>query len=391
MGPKPSRWGTGKDAAPPSITGDDRVPAPLHDATGPGRGTATGAGGADVSALFDDDSATRATLPEWVQYTFPADRQARFYTLTSGSGQQSEDPAGWALEGSADGTTWKVLDERSGESFAWRQQTRPFKIAKPGAYTHYRIRFAGGTSLAEIELLASAPPATSPLVVEAEGVFAAPGETVTLPVTVSNHADRAATGRLSATAPQGWTVQPAAADFGPIAPDASQTVNLQVTLPATAGPGSHPIQLAVTSGQGTAGARATVTVIGDTVEFTPGTAAETPWLLEEDGSQLDGEVHDGRARFTDGDAHATYRFQLPAPASLTLDIGNQFLVQVSEDNQTWRTVLREEANVRDLSNRAERTIDVGDARTFYLRIADGQPQDGWGSWLARVRLDLRLS
>ncbi|MFC7584328.1 GH92 family glycosyl hydrolase [Nonomuraea antimicrobica] len=42
MGPRPSRWGTGKDAAPPSITRDDRVPAPLHDVTGPGRGTATG-------------------------------------------------------------------------------------------------------------------------------------------------------------------------------------------------------------------------------------------------------------------------------------------------------------------------------------------------------------
>ena len=31
----------------------------------------------------------------------------------------------------------------------------------------------------------------------------------------------------------------------------------------------------------------------------------------------------------------------------------------------------------------------GAARTFYLRIADSQPQDGWGAWLARVRLELR--
>ncbi|TMS00636.1 GH92 family glycosyl hydrolase [Nonomuraea basaltis] len=401
MGPKPSRWGTGKDAAPLSITDDDRIPTPLRDATGPGRGTASAAGGADVSALFDDDSATRATLPEWVQYTFAGDRQARFYTLTSGAGRPAEDPTGWVLEGSADGSSWKVLDERAGESFPWRLQTRPFKIAKPGAYAHYRIRFTGGASpasLAEIELLAHESPATSPLVIEAAGVFASPGETVTLPVTVSNHADRPATGRLTATGPAGWTVQPAAAGFGPIAPGASQALAFQVAVPATAGPGSRPIRLAAASDQGPAGEQVTVTVIGDTVEFTPGTPAEAPWLLEADGSQLDGEVYDGRARFTDGTSHAIYRFELPAQVtggSLTLDIGNQFLVQVSADNQSWRTVLQESANVRDLSNRAQRTLDLNEvrreARTFYLRLGDSQPQDGWGSWLARVRLDLRRS
>ncbi|SEG88076.1 alpha-1,2-mannosidase, putative [Nonomuraea solani] len=396
MGPRPSRWGTGAGAAPPSITGDDRVPEPLRDATGPGRGTASAAGGANVNALFDDDSATRATLPEWVRYSFADQRQIRFYTLTSGAGQPSEDPAGWVLEGSADGEAWKVLDERSGESFQWRLQTRPFKIANPGAYDHYRIRFTGGTSLAEIELLAPAPPATSPLVIEAAGAFAGPGETVTLPVTVANHAAGPASGRLTVTGPQGWTIQPAAADFGPIAAGASQTLSFQVVVPATTGPGSHVVRLAATSGQGPATEQVAITVIGDTVEFTPGTAAEAPWLLEEDGSQLNGEVFDGRARFTDGDSHATYRFQLPpqvSGGSLTLDIGNQFLVRVSPDNRTWRTVLQESANVRDLSNRSPRTLDLnelrGTAQTFYLRVEDSQPQDGWGAWLARVRLDLR--
>jgi hypothetical protein len=139
----------------------------------------------------------------------------------------------------------------------------------------------------------------------------------------------------------------------------------------------------------------TITVIGDTVEFTPGTAAEEPWLLDEDGSQLDGEVFDGRARFTDGDSHAVYRFALPSDVrggTLTLDIGNQFLVDVSTDGENWRTVLRESENVRDLSNRSPRTLDLGellgDGHTFYLRIGDSRPEDGWGSWLARVRLDL---
>jgi hypothetical protein len=78
--------------------------------------------------------------------------------------------------------------------------------------------------------------------------------------------------------------------------------------------------------------------------------------------------------------------------SLTLELGNQFLVQVSLDNQAWRTVLQECANVRDLSNRAPRTLDLnelrGAGRPFYLRIADSPPQDGWGAWPAKARLDL---
>ncbi|MFI7451960.1 GH92 family glycosyl hydrolase [Nonomuraea sp. NPDC049714] len=396
MGPKPSRWGTGRDAAPPSITDDNRIPEPLRDATGPGRGTATGFGDADVSALFDNDSASQATLPEWIQYTFPGDEQARFYTLTSGTGELTGNPAGWVLEGLTKGNAWKTIDKRTGESFQWRQQTRPFKIHSPGSYDQYRLRFTGSagspTSLAEVELLTHEPPATSSLAIEAGGVFGTPGESVTLSATVANHDARPASGRLTATAPQGWTVQPASADFGPVAPGESQTVEFQVAVPATAGPGTHPIQLT----SGSASAQATVTVLGDTVQFTPGTPAEAPWLLEAGASQLDGEVYDGRARFTDGDSHATYRFALPAEVtggSLTLDIGNQFLVQVSPDNQTWRTVLQEDANVRDLANREERTLDLGELRgqtgTFYLRIKDSRPQDGWGAWLARVRLELR--
>ena len=135
---------------------------------------------------------------------------------------------------------------------------------------------------------------------------------------------------------------------------------------------------------------------GDLIEFTPGTAAELPWLFDADASQLDGTVYDGRARFTDGNSYATYRLEVPSDltgGSLTLDIGNQYLVQVSPDNQNWRTILEETNNVRDLANRAERSFDLndlrGDGRTIYVRIADSQPADGWGAWLARMTLRLQ--
>jgi len=40
MGPTPSAWGTGANDAPPSITQGGKVPDPLTDATGPGKGVA---------------------------------------------------------------------------------------------------------------------------------------------------------------------------------------------------------------------------------------------------------------------------------------------------------------------------------------------------------------
>ncbi|GAA5058824.1 GH92 family glycosyl hydrolase [Thermocatellispora tengchongensis] len=164
MGPRPSRWGTGPGDAPPSLTRGDAVPAPLADATaGAGAGTPSASGDADVRALFDDHSGTRVTLPGrdgWIRFDLAEPREVRQYTLTSGTGPAEQDPSGWVLEGSADGVTWTRLDERSGESFRWRLATRPFQVAEPGAYAHYRLRLtgdgAGSTTLAEVELLAKA-------------------------------------------------------------------------------------------------------------------------------------------------------------------------------------------------------------------------------------------
>ncbi|MEV5407313.1 GH92 family glycosyl hydrolase [Thermopolyspora sp. NPDC052614] len=403
MGPRPSRWGTGKDAAPPSITQNDELPEPLRDATGPGRGTASAGEGVDPARLFDDNASTQVSLPgaqPTIGYRF-ADRQpVRYYTLTSGSGQAQQDPTGWVLEGSADGTTWTKLDERDGEAFPWRLQTRPFKLAKPAAYAHYRLRVTGNggaatTTIAEVELLNGAAAETSPLVTEAENAAAAPGSTASVRVTVINYAEGPATGTITATAPEGWTVEPADQSFGPVAPGQNAAFTFQVRVPQDATPGTWPINLSITSDRGSATARALVVVIGDTITFTPGTDAETFWLFDAGSSQLDGEVHDGRARFTDGDARATYRFTLPegvTGGTLALDIGNQFLVEVSTDGQNWRTVLTESQNIRDLSNRSERTLDLNDLRdqsqTLYVRIGDSRPEDGWGAWLARMTLTM---
>lgn len=140
MGPKPSSWGTGKDAAPVSITKDDAVPSPRSDVT-------EGDG-----ALFDNTSATDASVTS-VNLPVAGRTKAVQYTLTS-STDRSKAPTGWVLQGSGDGTSWKTLDKRSGESFTWDRQTRAFSVASPGAYAQYRLVLSGESTLAEVELLA---------------------------------------------------------------------------------------------------------------------------------------------------------------------------------------------------------------------------------------------
>ncbi|MEU8661547.1 GH92 family glycosyl hydrolase [Actinoplanes philippinensis] len=142
MGAKPSKWATGPDAAPSSPTSGSEVATPQKDVTG----TVT------TAALADDSSATEATVTaqEW---TLPAPAEAGQYTITSAAAAGA-DPAGWKLLGSTDGATWTVLDTRAGQAFPWRRQTRPFTVASPGAYTHYRLEFTGPATVAELELLA---------------------------------------------------------------------------------------------------------------------------------------------------------------------------------------------------------------------------------------------
>nr|WP_244211588.1 GH92 family glycosyl hydrolase [Streptomyces antibioticus] len=139
MGSKPSAWGTGKDAAPVSVTEDDKVPTPRADVL-KGDGP-----------LFDDTSATSATLTS-AELPAKGDVRPVQYTLTSGA-DRTKAPTGWTLEGSTDGTTWRTLDHRSGETFTWDRQTRAFTIAEPGTYTKYRLVLDGESTLAEVELL----------------------------------------------------------------------------------------------------------------------------------------------------------------------------------------------------------------------------------------------
>lgn len=140
MGSKPSSWGTGKDAAPMSITQDDKVPTPRADVL-------KGDG-----ALFDNTSATDATVTS-VDLPVSGAVKGLQYTVTS-SADRALAPTGWTLQGSDDGATWKTLDIRSGESFRWDRQTRAFTVKSPGTYGKYRLVLDGEAVVSEVELLA---------------------------------------------------------------------------------------------------------------------------------------------------------------------------------------------------------------------------------------------
>jgi len=69
---------------------------------------------------------------------------------------------------------------------------------------------------------------------------------------------------------------------------------------------------------------------------------------------------------------------------------NEYVVESSTDGSSWKEVLRQPTPEHDQNNRAEHTLQLNDLRgsghTVYVRLGDAFPSDGWGGWLARVKL-----
>jgi predicted alpha-1,2-mannosidase len=199
--------------------------------------------------------------------------------------------------------------------------------------------------------------------------------------------------QVSAAAPSGWSVTPSTTVLT-LHPDGTPdegTVPLSVTVPAGTADGDYGVTATVSS-SGVPTVRAVATVrVAHAIDFDTGTAAEQPWLSDADGSQSSGPGN----RYADNDHYFVYRFPLPADTSagtVTLSIDNEFLVQASSDGQHWTTVLTETREIRDGSNKADRTVDIapflGTDKTVYIRVADSFPQDGWGGRVSHVTVTL---
>lgn len=154
-----SDWFTGLIGTRP--VGARPVPATVAEVTGTGESPDNEA--AD-NAIDGDQNTKWLTFSPTGSLTMQLAEPAAItsYSLTSANDFPDRDPAGWTLQGSADGQTWTDLDSRTGETFADRFQTRDFEFDgtefnNAEAYPQFRLDItanAGAESiqLADIEL-----------------------------------------------------------------------------------------------------------------------------------------------------------------------------------------------------------------------------------------------
>ncbi|MCI9532133.1 MAG: carbohydrate-binding protein [Lachnospiraceae bacterium] len=172
MGNTPNKeWGSKEEDLPTSLTEGTEQPAPKKDATN-GAATVDGAedvklGPVEVNTLYgditgvkdliDNNSNTTATLKEGkttLVYASSAPKNVELITLSS-DGTEGTAPTGMKIYGANEGGTWTELATYDNISFQWTRYTRPFAVNSEENYSFYKVELTGGTSLAEIEFLAS--------------------------------------------------------------------------------------------------------------------------------------------------------------------------------------------------------------------------------------------
>jgi len=154
MGSKPSGWGGGAANLPHAMTATSARPVGLADQSGRAV-SVTLDGDRPAVALVDDDASTSLELAAHaaVVFQFAEPMAISHYTITNAA--QPLQGQAWSLEGRLADGRWVTLDQRSEQTFEWPQQLRPFRVARPGAYLAYRLRFdaAAPFELSELELL----------------------------------------------------------------------------------------------------------------------------------------------------------------------------------------------------------------------------------------------
>jgi hypothetical protein len=114
-----------------------------------------------AATAFDSNRDTKwlafVNAPCWIAYDFKDDQAYMIskYAMTSANDAAERDPTEWTLEGSNDGgTTWTVVDTRTGEGFSDRLQTKEFTVATPGVYKMYKLNITKNNGNAAITQLA---------------------------------------------------------------------------------------------------------------------------------------------------------------------------------------------------------------------------------------------
>ena len=169
-------------------------------------------------------------------------------------------------------------------------------------------------------------------------------------------------------------------------------------MPDGAALGQLSDRVVATSSRATAKAAGTVHVVGDVIEFTPSRPTEEPWLFDAGGSQLDG-ASTTAARFADNERYFVYRFEIGddvTGGTLRLLLhGGVPRAGVQRRRRAGRRCWRRRGGsptARTTTGASSTSTTLADpGETLYLRIADSFPDDGWGGWLGRLRLELQTA
>lgn len=136
----PVLTGTGQ---PVNVTGNRFTTGSMLPAVKNVTASAQNAPGEAAAFAADANAATKWLAfvnKGWLQYELNAAQPLTKYTLTSGGDAQERDPKNFRVLGSNNGTDWTPVDERSGEMFTGRGQTRTFELAAPSAaFVFYRL------------------------------------------------------------------------------------------------------------------------------------------------------------------------------------------------------------------------------------------------------------
>lgn len=105
--------------------------------------------------LIDGDVNTKMFLGGWTsdwyaQQELTEPQIVTSYSITSGNDAPDRDPKNWELSGSTDGITWTVIDTRTDQTFADRNETKKFLADNSTAYQFYRLNVSallGGTNM----------------------------------------------------------------------------------------------------------------------------------------------------------------------------------------------------------------------------------------------------
>ena len=205
-------------------------------------GGATASGGDAAAGLFDDSSGTDGHARRraaWISTASPVTPSAGALLHADLRHGRPSGPRSWMVKGSNDGAPGRCSTSGTARRSRGGRRPAPSSSFGPGNYAYYRIEGPDvGRHHARRDRAAEQREAVTAHG-EGAGRPRRSRRDAAVDVVVSNTGDPPASGQITFTSADGWTVSPATAAFGPIRSGASQTVTFHVAVPAGTEPGDY--------------------------------------------------------------------------------------------------------------------------------------------------------